>query len=183
MNIRTGLQMYNYCIRKGYGSGMTRNWGIKHFNLAAAALGANEEVKMCFIGLHNSKSTSQNDGYFAYVITNKRFIMSQKKLVGEKFQTVSLDDINDITFNSGLALGTITIDTIREKFSVCMGKQSAKKVNEEIHVVLDSLKRISTDTNEKVSAADEIKKYKELLDLGAITQEEYDFKKKQLLGM
>ncbi len=34
-----------------------------------------------------------------------------------------------------------------------------------------------------VNVADEIKKFKELLDMGAITQEEYDAKKKQLLGL
>ena len=34
-----------------------------------------------------------------------------------------------------------------------------------------------------VSSADEIKKFKELLDLGIITQEEFDAKKKQLLGL
>lgn len=33
------------------------------------------------------------------------------------------------------------------------------------------------------SAADEIKKYKELLDIGAITEEEFSAKKKQLLGI
>lgn len=33
------------------------------------------------------------------------------------------------------------------------------------------------------SNADELKKYKELLDMGAITQEEFDAKKKQLLGL
>lgn len=33
------------------------------------------------------------------------------------------------------------------------------------------------------SAADEIKKFKELLDMGVITQEEFDAKKKQLLGL
>ena len=33
------------------------------------------------------------------------------------------------------------------------------------------------------SIPDEIRKYKELLDMGAITQEEYDQKKKQLLGL
>lgn len=33
------------------------------------------------------------------------------------------------------------------------------------------------------SAADEIKKWKELLETGAITQEEFDAKKKQLLGL
>ena len=34
-----------------------------------------------------------------------------------------------------------------------------------------------------VSAVDELKKFKELLDMGVITQEEFDAKKKQLLGL
>lgn len=34
-----------------------------------------------------------------------------------------------------------------------------------------------------VSAADELKKFKELMDAGVITQEEFDAKKKQLLGL
>lgn len=36
---------------------------------------------------------------------------------------------------------------------------------------------------EAPSVADEIKKFKDLLDMGAITQEEFDAKKKQLLGL
>lgn len=35
----------------------------------------------------------------------------------------------------------------------------------------------------QTSTADEIKKFKELLDMGAISQEEYDAKKKELLGL
>lgn len=35
----------------------------------------------------------------------------------------------------------------------------------------------------ETSAADELKKFKELLDMGVITQEEFDAKKKQLLGL
>jgi hypothetical protein len=34
-----------------------------------------------------------------------------------------------------------------------------------------------------ISGADELKKFKQLLDEGIITQEEFDFKKKQILGM
>lgn len=34
----------------------------------------------------------------------------------------------------------------------------------------------------QVSGADELLKYKELLDMGAITQEEFNLKKKQILG-
>ena len=41
----------------------------------------------------------------------------------------------------------------------------------------------TTTVVQQTSAADEIKKFKELLDMGAITQEEFDAKKKQLLGL
>ena len=43
----------------------------------------------------------------------------------------------------------------------------------------------SSEKNDKnsCSVADEIMKYKNLLDIGTITQEEYEAKKKQLLNM
>ena len=43
---------------------------------------------------------------------------------------------------------------------------------------------VQTETGHAaVSGADELKKYKDLLDSGVITQEEFDAKKKQLLGL
>ena len=69
----------------------------------------------------------------------------------------------------------------------------AIKNRNEIHNVVSNLlverqKQNVTTMQTTVSAyatstADEIKKYKELLDLGIITQEEFDAKKKQLLGL
>ena len=44
-------------------------------------------------------------------------------------------------------------------------------------------KEKSTTSNEVSTNADEILKYKQLLDMGAITTEEYERKKKQLLGI
>ena len=44
-------------------------------------------------------------------------------------------------------------------------------------------KAIVVQHNEPASHADELKKYKELLDSGVISQEEFDAKKKQLLGL
>ena len=41
----------------------------------------------------------------------------------------------------------------------------------------------TVDAAPAFSPADEIKKYKELLDMGAITQEEFDAKKRQLLNL
>lgn len=39
------------------------------------------------------------------------------------------------------------------------------------------------EKKKELSQADEIEKFKQLLDSGAITQEEYDKKKKQILGI
>jgi hypothetical protein len=50
-------------------------------------------------------------------------------------------------------------------------------------VVADEFKPKTSLTAQQPSAADEIKKYKALLDSGAITRAEYDAKKKQLLGL
>ena len=44
-------------------------------------------------------------------------------------------------------------------------------------------KTAQSSTAPAASAADELKKFKELLDMGVITQEEFDAKKKQLLGL
>ena len=44
-------------------------------------------------------------------------------------------------------------------------------------------KKASSDTDTTSSAADEIRKYKQLADEGIITQEEFEEKKKQLLGL
>lgn len=50
--------------------------------------------------------------------------------------------------------------------------------------IIYKLKMITSETkNNEFSIADEIKKFKELLDMGAITQEEYDNKKNELLNM
>jgi len=43
-------------------------------------------------------------------------------------------------------------------------------------------KKVVVQRNEPISHADELKKYKELLDSGIISQEEFDAKKKQLLN-
>ncbi len=48
---------------------------------------------------------------------------------------------------------------------------------------IEKTKQNSSNGAGVVSSADELKKYKELLDMGVITQEEFDAKKKQLLGL
>ena len=53
----------------------------------------------------------------------------------------------------------------------------------DINNALDNSKSKYARGVSTTSAADELKKFKELLDMGAISQEEFDAKKKQLLGL
>ena len=62
-----------------------------------------------------------------------------------------------------------------------MGKKIYKYINERIAEARKQ-KNASTVVN-ALSPAEELKKFKELLDIGIVTQEEFDAKKKQLLGL
>lgn len=64
---------------------------------------------------------------------------------------------------------------------ICKGiDESARPVIQEPIAPQAPAQPVSTTT---VSSADELLKFKQLLDMGAITQEEYDAKKKQILGL
>lgn len=68
------------------------------------------------------------------------------------------------------------------------GRISAK-AEQVLEVLNQKIREAKTGTQggttvvQQTSAADEIRKFKELLDMGIITQEEFDTKKKQLLGL
>jgi hypothetical protein len=182
----TAEGMYQYCLDNKFGSGFNDKWGVKHFSVLENKLMKDERVLMTFIGLHNYISTTKHDNNYAYAITNKRILFAQKTITGEKSKTVNFDNINDISFEKGLVFGVLTIDTLNEKFNVGLDKYSAEAINNNIHQVLDEVKNSSRQpqvfTN-AVSVVDELKKFKELLDMNVITEEEFNTKKKQLLGI
>lgn len=182
--MRTAEEMYQYCIDHNFGEGMNKKWGIKHFSLIERALKDDESPIMCFIGLHNYVSPTKHDNNFAYAITNKRILIAQQKLVGQTFQTVDIASLNDVTMTTGVLMGIITIDTIKEKFNVAVNKKVAESINNTIHDVLFSLKQQKRNVAQErpaSSVADELLKFKNLLDMGVITQEEFDKKKRELL--
>jgi hypothetical protein len=180
--------MYQYCVDNNFGKGFNEKLGLKHFGVLENNLMKGERVLMTFIGLHNYISTTKHDNNYAYAITNKRIMFGQKTVTGSKFKAVAFERINDITFETGMVFGVLTIDTPQEKFNVALDKQSATSINNHIHQVLNELKINSSEARTQVvsntvSAADELKKFKELLDSDIITQEEFDAKKKQLLNL
>ncbi len=75
---------------------------------------------------------------------------------------------------------SFTFDKSREG-NITM-RQVADYIQEKIKESKHS-KTVGTTVVQQTSSADELKKFKELLDMGIITQEEFDAKKKQLLGL
>lgn len=73
--------------------------------------------------------------------------------------------------------GTTNLSSPLYQLSKHTAESFAAKLTQLTHKELD------TATAQSVSVADEIAKYKNLLDSGALTQEEYDAKKKELLNM
>ncbi|GAA0085884.1 hypothetical protein UT300007_23230 [Clostridium sp. CTA-7] len=186
---RNANDMYQYCLDNNYGMGTAKSWALKHFQLIENSLSSDEEILMCFIGLHNYVN-GKHDSNFAYAVTNKRIVMAQKKMVGEIIQTVSLKNLNDITMTTGAITGIITIDTVKETFNVEVNKSAARNINDKIHELLLEVQESKTNpvvqqtgSGQNYSSADEILKFKELLDMGAITEEEFNIKKKQILGI
>lgn len=118
---------------------------------------------------------------------------------GEK--TIFYADCVGVQFKeSGIQIGYLQLETAsgimnmkqsnffnENSFTFDTSVQSNEKMREVADYVrgrVNAIKKGATQKQEsQISVADEIKKFKELLDMGAITQEEFDAKKKQLLGL
>lgn len=117
---------------------------------------------------------------------------------GEK--TIYFKDAIGVQYKpSSIADGYIQIETaaggVSSSSSQYGGENSiqfsGKERNEEAEIIVNFIRaKIEEIKNapaggvvQQLSAADELKKFKELLDMGIISQEEFDAKKKQLLGL
>lgn len=181
--MKTAEEMYRYCLDNNYGEGFNKRWGLKHFKVIEDNLTPDEEVLMTFIGLHNYISTTKHDSNYAYAITNKRIIMAQKKLIGENVKLVLLDNLNDVSLQTGIVFGIINFDTIKEEFNVAVAKNHARPIFDNLHSILFS-KKDKKDEKDAASSSivEQLKGLKELLDNGILTQEEFEQQKQKILN-
>ena len=122
------------------------------------------------------------DGHTWLVVsTNKRIIFLDKgMLFGVNQIEIPLSKVNAVKYKKGLFVGEIEIWDGASMFRV---KSVLKKtLIPFINAVNNSIEEMKkTQNSPKLSVADEIMKFKRLLDEGGITQEEFDKKKKGLL--
>ena len=128
-----------------------------------------------------------------YLDINKmQIVVTDKRVYGK----TSFGKQVDLPLDSISAVGTsvfkgIAVGTSSGKINF-LGISNRDEVYEEIKKILADrqekeikVKSAAPVTNitQEQSSADELKKFKDLLDSGIITQEEFDAKKKQLLGL
>ena len=114
--------------------------------------------------------------------TSKRIILLDKgMLFGVNQIEIPLSKVNAVKYRKGLFVGEIEIWDGASMFRV---KNVLKKtLIPFVNAVNDSIEEIEkSQKSSKPSAADEIIKFKKLLDEGTITQEEFNKKKKELLA-
>lgn len=123
------------------------------------------------------------------VCTNKRVLMLDKGLLyGLKFVDIPLDRVNSITYTTGLMFGNLAItDGAITRIIENVSKETvsffADTVNKQKELYIQSRYTPVTQVADTISAADEILKFKGLLDIGVITKEEFEMKKKKLLNL
>lgn len=80
----------------------------------------------------------------------------------------------------------INSETKKSGFIYNQAEKSVQEILSKFQIIVNELeeeKKIKKDSNNAISPTDEIKKYKELLDMGAISEEEFNEKKKELLNL
>ncbi|NKD38286.1 hypothetical protein HED42_09085 [Enterococcus casseliflavus] len=185
--LKTAADMADFCQEQGYSVGTIKKWITRHFKLVEEQLNDDEYVVFCFVGLHNFVSTTKHDNNYAYALTNKRLIVAQQKVIGNNVQSIVLDNLNNVSKNAGMMYGVLTINTLGASVVVGVDKGAADSINDALNKIIYDLKSsantsVVLNNSSAVSAVDEIRKYKELLDEGIISQEEFDKKKTELLA-
>lgn len=92
---------------------------------------------------------------------------------------ITLKDMTEPTVYITFISGQMKRDSTLFKMSMNFAQECISL----LQVMCDSVQPPAAESAGQISQADEIKKFKDLLDSGIITQEEFDAKKKQLLGL
>lgn len=136
--------------------------------------------------IHNINTKKKEKLFGIVAITDKRILFSHHEGIKESTLVFELESIDSINFSEGLGSGQIEVHTLTKtlEIPVTSKNRTFKEIQETIERAVEKKKN---STNEykatSVSEADAILKFKQLLDDGILTQEEFEAKKKQLLGV
>lgn len=127
-------------------------------------------------------------GTVLVVITDKRLVFVNRGLIyGTDFKEISFDHVNAVSYSKGIALAKVSITnganvTLIEQVS----KNNAPILVQKLKYAIEQQETASTHVtvdNSGDNSVNNLRNLKQLLDDGVITQEDFDAKKKQILGI
>ncbi len=119
-----------------------------------------------------------------FVITNERVYFSNNSLGTTQYKSIQLSDIQSVDDKANfLGLGVIRIKGITEEFVIDVAKKLLPTIKDCLNEAIKNQSQSSSSTESSGDYIHQIEQLSNLLNQGIISQEEFDFKKKQLLGM
>ena len=162
------------------------------FDEVEKALQPNEEAIFTFVATGMTRKDSSMLFYCGVAVTNKRILVGGQIKgvfkVSYTAQSVSTANINSINESYSAIGADLVLETLGDDLRFAMSnKETVGTIKNKLWDILEGIKQEkptggNTTVVNQLSPAEELKKFKELLDMGIISQEEFDAKKKQLLG-
>ncbi len=118
------------------------------------------------------------------VITNARIIFCSSIIGNTNIKQILIKDITSIdeSINGLTKMGQLRVQGITDTFLINIYKSNiSNELKESIYEAQNMQNQINTATSNNNSSADEILKFKQLLDQGIITNQEFEKKKEDLL--
>lgn len=179
--MKTAQEMYQYCNQQHFFGGTDPSFSLKHFEVLAKNLRNDETVLVCFLGMHNRQSASRNDGFYAYALTNQRFIMGQKKMLGETFRVITRSNLQEFRLMKEHSLDYLMVLTSEDTIPIVLTEGESQAI---LIALTDAFENPSADEQPKdtsLTIAEQLIKMKELLDAGILSPAEFEKIKKDLL--
>jgi Bacterial PH domain/Short C-terminal domain len=161
----------------------------KYIEKAKEHFDSGEEVAFAVFGAYETKTMGKDTVRNGVMLaTNQRILFYGKRTFGYDLEVFPYENVSSIEMSKGLTGHTIAFFSSGNKVKMKWINQGDIQgfISHVKATIGKSAKSQATATQEAPatsSAADEIKRFAELRDSGVITEEEFDAKKKQLLGI
>jgi hypothetical protein len=162
---------------------------MKQIDRAAEVLQADEQVFDVTTGAievtRMGEKTTRNG---AVLVTDRRVILYTKKLGGYEMNDHVYGLLTALDYKKGMMFGSVTLSAAGDRTHVSQipkedVERIAKAIRERMASTVQAGGPTAAPAAPAASAADEIRKLAELRDVGVLTEDEFNIKKQQLLGL
>jgi hypothetical protein len=190
--MKSASEMYKFAYQNSYikPEGIVtikEKVGTNLFHIVENQLLFDESVLLCFLGVRLDHNKLSGATIWAFAFTNTRLIQGTKRIFGGTLQeTLDLSNISGVSKKSGITGMSNYIEVSTPLFNANFSIKVGKYIDDLFNKINDLLSKYKSNTQpittNASSTADEILKFKQLLDQDIITQDEFDKKKSQLLS-